>query len=215
MEMEKIIEKAVEYARERMAAVKPSHGWDHVERVTSLAARLADSEGADAFIVRLAAVLHDIARAEEDAAPGTVCHAEAGSREAFELLTASGLDEARARHVADCVLTHRFRKARVPATLEAEVLHDADKLDAIGAIGVGRAFLFAGEVGAKAHNGNGDVEKTEAYSEEDTAYREYSVKLRHLKGRMRTAEGRRIAEERHKFMVRFFERLDLEYEGKA
>jgi uncharacterized protein len=80
---------------------------------------------------------------------------------------------------------------------------------------VGRAFLFAGEVGAQAHNGNGDVEKTEAYSEEDTAYREYSVKLRHLKGRMRTAEGRRIAEERHKFMVRFFERLDLEYEGKA
>jgi uncharacterized protein len=215
MKDETIIDRALEYARERMTAVKPSHGWDHVERVTELAVRLAHAEGADTFIVRLAAILHDIARAEEDAAPGTTCHAEAGSREAFEFLTASGLDDARARHVADCILTHRFRKTRVPATLEAGVLHDADKLDAIGAIGIGRAFLFAGEVGAKAHNGNVDVGKTEPYSEEDTAYREYSVKLRHLKERMRTAEGRRIAEERHEFMVGFFERLDLEHRGEA
>ncbi|MCU0846140.1 MAG: HD domain-containing protein [Spirochaetes bacterium] len=215
MHNDEIIEKAVLYARRRMTAVKPSHGWDHVERVTELAVRLARAEGADAFIVRLAAILHDIARAEEDAAPGTICHAEAGSREARDFLLGAGLDGEHARHVADCILTHRFRKARVPATLEADVLHDADKLDAIGAIGVGRAFLFAGEVGAKAHNGNIDVGKTEPYSEEDTAFREFSVKLRHLKERMRTAEGRRIAEERHEFMVRFFDRLDLEHRGEA
>ena len=116
--------------------------------------------------------------------------------------------------MADCVLTHRFRKARVPATIEAAVLHDADKLDAIGAIGVGRAFLFAGEVGAKAHNGDTDIRSTEAYSEEDTAYREYSVKLRHLKERMMTAEGLRIAGGRHDFMVEFFCRLDREHRGE-
>ncbi len=215
MHNDEIIEKAVLYARARMAAVKPSHGWDHVERVTELAVRLARAEGADAFIVRLAAILHDIARAEEDAAPGTTCHAEAGGREAREFLVGAGLDDVRARQVADCILSHRFRKNIRPGSIEARVLHDADKLDAIGAIGVGRAFLFAGEVGAKAHNGKADIEKTEAYSEEDTAYREYSVKLRHLKERMLTAEGRRMAEERHDFMVRFFERLDLEHRGEA
>ena len=214
MDRDEIIGKAIEHARARMASVKPSHGWDHVERVMALAARLALAEGADPFIVRLAAALHDIARAAEDESSGAVCHAEEGSREAYAFLTGLGLDEESARHVADCVLTHRFRKARVPATIEAAVLHDADKLDAIGAIGVGRAFLFAGEVGAKAHNGDADIRSTEAYSEEDTAYREYSVKLRHLKERMATAEGRRIAGGRHDFMVEVFSRLDREHRGE-
>ncbi|OPZ34988.1 MAG: putative hydrolase [Spirochaetes bacterium ADurb.BinA120] len=215
MDRDAMAARALEYARERMQSVKPSHGWDHVERVMAFAERLALAEGADPFIVRLAAALHDIARAEEDASPGTLCHAEEGSREAYLFLRELGLDEGPSRHVADCVLTHRFRKARVPATVEAAVLHDADKLDAIGAIGVGRAFLFAGEVGAIVHNGDVDIRLTEDYSEEDTAYREYSVKLKHLKERMLTAEGRRLAEGRHDFMVEFFERLDREHRGEA
>ena len=87
-------------------------------------------------------------------------------------------------------------------------------MDAIGAIGIGRAFLFAGEMGAKFHEKDVDIEKTKEYSKEDTAYREFIVKLRKIKDRMFTKEGKRIAKERHKFMVNFFDRLNKEVDGK-
>ncbi|HNZ30243.1 MAG TPA: phosphohydrolase, partial [Candidatus Goldiibacteriota bacterium] len=74
--------------------------------------------------------------------------------------------------------------------------------------------LFAGEVGAKLHNPSADILNTKPYTQDDTAYREYMVKLRHVKGRMFTREGRRLAEERHAFMVLFFKRLGMETEGK-
>ena len=80
-------------------------------------------------------------------------------------------------------------------------------------MGIGRAFLFAGEVGAKLHNSDIDVEKTKAYTREDTAYREFVVKLRKIKEKMLTREGKRIAKERHDYMVKFFERLDREVKG--
>ena len=99
-------------------------------------------------------------------------------------------------------------------TPEARVLFDADKLDAIGAVGVARAFLFAGEVGARLHNAEETIEETESYSVEDTGYREFKVKLSKIRDRMLTAEGRRLAEERHVTMVEFFKRFLEEYEGK-
>ena len=98
-------------------------------------------------------------------------------------------------------------------TLEARVLFDADKLDSIGAVGIGRAFLFAGEVGARLHDKDVDVGKTKPYTREDTAYREYLVKLRLVKDRMTTREGRRLAAGRHKFMAAFFDRIDKETDG--
>ncbi len=101
----------------------------------------------------------------------------------------------------------------MPKSLEAKILFDADKLDSIGAVGIGRAFLFAGEVGAKLHNGHQDLSKTVSYSREDTAYREFQVKLRKIKDRLLTPSGRKLAEGRHRFMVRFFERLDAEVKG--
>ena len=211
---EEIIAASIRIARERMSGLKPSHGWDHVQRVAELARRIGLAEGADAFIVRCAAILHDIARESEDG-PGGPCHAELGSKTAYDFLTARGLDAGRAEHIAHCILTHRFRGGREPETLEARVVHDADKLDSIGAVGIGRAFLFAGEVGAYLHNGDADILKTRAYTEEDTAYREYMVKLRHVKERMLTRTGRSLAKRRHDFMVRFFERLQDEAKGEA
>jgi uncharacterized protein len=102
----------------------------------------------------------------------------------------------------------------VPETGEARVLFDADKLDAIGAVGVARAFLFAGEVGARLHTPDVDPEQTRPYTENDTGYREYRVKLCKIKDRMLTSEGRRIAKERHAFMEQFFNRFIKEYEGE-
>jgi len=117
-------------------------------------------------------------------------------------------------NIVHCIKTHRFRNAHEPETIEAKVLYDADKLDSIGAVGIGRAFLFAGEIGAKLHNLNADIANTKAYTKEDTAYREFVVKLSKVKNRMLTPAGRKIALERHDFMVRYFDRLNLETEGK-
>jgi uncharacterized protein len=209
-----MIERAAEFARMKMQSLRASHGWDHVHRVVTLAEKITITEpAADPFIVTLASLLHDIARPDESASGGTICHAQRGSAMARDFLHQSGLDAATADHVARCVLTHRYRNDHAPQSIEAKILFDADKLDSIGAVGIGRAFLFSGEVGAKLHNPDIDIGLTRAYSEEDTAYREYTVKLRFVKESMLTGEGRRIALDRDRFMHEFFSRIDEEVRG--
>lgn len=209
-----MLEAAAAFARERMARLHSSHGWDHVERVALLAEKIAATEpAADLFILRASVLLHDIARIDEAESGGRICHAGRGSALAFEYLSERGLDRERAGHVRDSILTHRFRNDHAPASIEAKILYDADKLDSIGAVGIGRAFLFSGEVGARLHNPDIDVLLTEAYGKEDTAYREYMVKLRYISDNMLTVEGTRRADNRHRFMVEFFERLQDEVRG--
>jgi uncharacterized protein len=212
---QELYDKSATWARERMAGVRGSHGWDHVERVLHSAAGIcAAQEGSDPFIILTAAALHDIARDEEDRSGGALCHAEAGSREARAFLLRQGLDAPRSEHIARCILTHRFRGDAPPDTMEAMILYDADKLDSIGAVGIGRAFLFSGEIGARLHNSAIDIHSTDPYSTEDTAWREYMHKLRHVKDRLFTEEGRRVARERDRFMELFFRQLHDEVEGK-
>lgn len=191
-----------------------SHDWEHTERVVTLCLHIGKKERADLKVLHLAALLHDIGRKHQDRANGTICHAERGAAMARALLAGYGVDEALIEKVVHCIETHRFRGDHVPQSKEAQVLFDADKLDAMGATGIGRAFLFAGEVGARLHDKDIVVEKTTAYSREDTAYREYLVKLVKLKDRMLTEEGRRMAKTRHQFMVEFFDRLNREMEGE-
>ena len=200
-------------AQKRLQGSKGSHDWEHTERVLALAEHLAKAEDADVDIVRCAAVLHDLARCEEDQSGGKVDHALRGAELARDLLRTHGWEEADVERVAHCIETHRFRNQLEPRTLEAKVLFDADKLDSIGAVGIGRAFLFAGEVGAKLHNPGVDIEQTRPYTVEDTAYREYQVKLRKIRDRILTPEGRRLAQARHEFMQAFFKRLDQEVSG--
>jgi uncharacterized protein len=190
-----------------------SHDWDHTERVRRLCLRIGKKEKADLGVVELAALLHDIGRAAEDASGGKVCHSQAGAALAAQVLGRHGLDPQLTREVVHCVRTHRFRKRAVPKTLEAKVLFDADKLDSIGAVGIGRAFLFAGEVGARLHDPAIDIQRTRPYTRDDTAYREFLVKLRRVRDRIFTREGKRIAAERHRFMVAFFGRLNEETKG--
>jgi uncharacterized protein len=202
------------FAMERMASINSSHGFDHVERVELLASRISKTEiHADALIVSLSALLHDIARIDEIKSGGKTCHAALGSEIAYEFLLDSGLPEKTASHVRDCVLTHRYRDNRTPSSIEAKIIYDSDKLDSIGAVGIGRAFLFSGEIGAKLHDPKIDIITTEAYGKEDTAYREFLVKLRHIKDKMMTAEGSLIAQARNSFMEEFFSRLNLESSG--
>lgn len=190
-----------------------SHGWDHVKRVHGLCLKIGKREKADLLVLSLAALLHDIGRKEEHASKGKICHAQVGARKAEKVLTQFGVTEPIKARVLHCIRSHRFRGKQLPRSLEARILFDADKLDSIGAVGVGRAFLFAGEVGARLHNSHRDLSKTVSYSREDTAYREFQVKLIKVRERMLTPSGKALAENRHRFMVRFFKRLDAESAG--
>lgn len=190
-----------------------SHDWDHTERVLALSLKIGRKEKADLRVLELAALLHDIGRAEEDRARGRICHARVGAVRARALLERLGCDRPTVSAVVACIRTHRFRRGGAPRTLEARVLFDADKLDSIGAVGIGRAFQFAGEVGARLHDKDVDIRKTRPYTADDTAYREYLVKLRLVRGRMTTREGRRLAAGRHRFMAAYFARLNKETAG--
>jgi uncharacterized protein len=192
-----------------------SHDWDHTRRVCRLCDRMAAAEQADLDVVRIAALLHDIGRARQDASNGSICHAREGARLAGPIVENLPLSGRQKKNVLHCISTHRFRGHRAPETLEAKVLFDADKLDAIGAIGVARAFLFAGEVGARLHNPDVRIESTQPYTADDTGYREYRVKLCKIRDRMVTATGRQLAEARHRFMEAYFERFLQEYDGKG
>jgi uncharacterized protein len=208
-----LVSRIKEEAGAYFRRARGSHDWDHTERVYRLCLRIGRKEKADLRVLELAAFLHDIGREEEDRSNGKICHGRTGAALAQEILERHGLDRASVRAVVHCIRTHRFRKRAVPRTLEARILFDADKLDSIGAVGVGRAFLFAGEVGARLHDKAIDVKKTKPYTREDTAYREYLVKLGRVKDRMTTREGKRIAVERHRFMAAFFDRLNKETDG--
>ncbi|OGD12202.1 MAG: phosphohydrolase [Candidatus Aminicenantes bacterium RBG_16_66_30] len=194
-------------------SARGSHDWDHTERVRRLALRIGRKERADLGVLELAALLHDIGREEEDRSHGRICHGRSGAALAKTILENRGCEPATVRAVVHAIRTHRFRKGGAPRTLEAQVLFDADKLDSIGAVGVGRAFLFAGEIGARLHDKEIDVRKTKPYTRDDTAYREYLVKLGRVRDRMTTREGRRIAAERHRYMAAFFDRLNKETDG--
>lgn len=195
------------------------HDWTHVERVRALALHIARAEKADVGIVEVAALLHDIGRKEEMESHGAICHAEKGAALSREILGRFGFDERTIEAVAHCVLAHRHRNHHVPQTVEAKVIFDADKLDSIGAVGVARDFLFAGNAGSNnLYTGNekrlAKTGKDYSYTKEDSAVLEYEIKLKHLKGKMLTLTGKALAQERHLFMKQFFERFWQEVKGR-
>ena len=141
-------------------------------------------EGADVRIVEKAAELHDIARDSEN-------HALEGAKIAREILKKEGLDHEFIEKVCHCIEAHSFSSGIEPKTLEAKVLSDADKLDAIGAIGVARAFMYSGEKGRS-------IEETLKHFEE---------KLLKLKDLLYTKTAKELAEERHEFLLRFYKQI--------
>ncbi len=199
--------------RKLFKGARGSHDWEHTLRVGRLCERIGMAEGADLETLLTASFLHDIGRCFQDRSNGAVCHAQKGAEMAEQILTDLDFTSAQVQNIIHCIRAHRFRDSHKPATIEAKVLFDADKLDGIGAVGVARAYLFAGELGARLHNPDIAVEDVKSYSRDDTGYREYMVKLRKIKGRILTAEGRKIADVRHKFMEKFFERFLEEYDG--
>jgi uncharacterized protein len=166
--------------------------------------------------VRAAALLHD---AEPPANELRVSHTRlehhvSSAEYAAGVLQSEGWPQERIDAVSHCIRAHRFRDQREPPqTIEAKALFDADKLDAIGAVGVARAIAYAVNAGqppfaqvSQRFRETGELEDGEPHS----ACHEFVVKLSKLRDRMQTQTGRLLAEERHRFMVDFFERLEQE-----
>ncbi len=191
-----------------------SHDWDHTLRVLRLCEHIGAREGGDMTVLRMAALLHDIGRAAQDASHGAICHAQKGACMAESWISESPLSNQRKHNILHCIRSHRFRGEHRPQTLEAKILFDADKLDSIGAVGVARAYLFAGEVGAQLHSPEVVADSSEEYSRQDTGYREFRVKLCRVRDRMLTDTGRAMAAARHEFMSAFFRQFLEEYQGK-
>jgi len=200
----------VDFARTLYENAGGGHDFDHVLRVTALAERIAAAEGADLRIVRTAALLHDIGESE-----GREDHHLRGAAKARALLL--GEPDAFVEAVAHAIEAHRFRAEPAPATQEAQCLSDADKLDAIGAIGAARAIAYAAQVGQPTYAQpsqrfleTGQTEPGEPHS----AYHEFVFKLRKLKDRLYTPSARQIGEERHRYLEEFFTQLTGEITGQ-
>lgn len=202
---------SVEEARRYYEGAHSSHDFDHVLRVLALAEHIARAEGGDLEVVQAAALLHDIGRAEEMRTGED--HAQIGARRAREIL--AGHPPEKVEAVVAAIAAHRFRGDPPPTTPEARALFDADKLDAMGAIGIARAFAYAG-----AHGQRLWVPPEVALAQGDgtpdhTPVHEFVLKLSRLREAMTTPTGRALAEERHAFMVQFFARLEAEVQGRC
>jgi uncharacterized protein len=210
---------SLETARSWYPAQDPVHGFDHVERVYRMAEHLALAEGANLEIVRAAALLHDASGSHPATETNRESHQHASADFARQVLQAEGWSEERIQAVLHCIRAHRFRdESEQPQTLEAMVLFDADKLDAIGATGVARAIGYSVQAGQAAYSPpsprflqTGEKETGEAHS----AYHEYLYKLVRLKDLLHTPTARHIAERRHHTLVEYFEALRAEAIGDA
>lgn len=198
-------------ARAWYDSTDPVHGFEHVRRVYHLARHLALSEGADVEIVCAAALLHDADGAHVREPCQRSAHQHASAEFARQALAAEGWPEERISAVVECIRAHRFRgEAQPPQTLEAKVLFDADKLDAIGAIGVMRAIAYSLQNGQPvfAPPSARFLQSWEREpGEPHSAYHEFLFKLSRIKPRLNTPTARRLAEARHAIMEQFFHAL--------
>jgi uncharacterized protein len=218
MNKKELIKKIEAEAKKFFVGASGCHDWTHVDRVRNLALHIGKKEKANLFILEIAALLHDIGRKGEIKSKGNFCHAVFGGEMARKILPKHGLSKDEIENIIHSIQAHRHRNEHIPNTIEAKVLFDADKLDSIGAVGVARDFLFAGNAGSNnLYTGNekslASGKKDYSYTKEDSALLEYYIKLRFIYKKMTTNEGKKIAKERQKFMNDFFARFDKEIKG--
>ncbi len=196
----------------------PVHGFDHVLRVMGMAERIGRAHQADLEILRAAALLHDAAGAvpARGEAGERSTHEEASAEFARQVLEAEGWTEERIQAVEHCIRAHRFRGKERPASLEARILFDADKLDVLGAFGIARTIGYALQAGqpvyaepSQAFLKSGKPETGEPHS----TYHEYLFKLRRVRERLFTPEAHRLAEQRQKLLDAYFRQLRTESQG--
>lgn len=213
---QELISKTADFMKAKFAADSTGHDWWHLYRVWQLSKHIASKEkGSDILVVELAALLHDIAdwKFHDDE--------EAGPNAAGRWLESLKVDKKTIAHVENIVRHISFKGANVKnklSTLEGYIVSDADKLDAIGAIGIARAFAYGGSDNRIMYDPDRKPKHHESFEEykndkSDTINHFYE-KLLLLKDRMYTKTGKQIAIHRHKYMENYLKEFYAEWDGK-
>jgi uncharacterized protein len=212
-----IIAAIAEEMRQKFAEEGSGHDWYHIERVWKNAKRIAAAEGADLLVVELAALLHDIADWKFHGGDEAV-----GPAAARAVMERHGIDAGIIEHVCAIIAGLSFKGAKVVddmPTLEGKVVQDSDRLDAIGAIGIARAFAYGGHSGRLLHDPSVapvlHADKKAYIQNNSPTLNHFYEKLFLLKDRFKTPTARAMAQERDAFMHQYVDRFLAEWEGKA
>ncbi|MFB9842025.1 HD domain-containing protein [Mucilaginibacter ginsenosidivorans] len=205
MDNQAIINKTVSFVQKTLEKAEGGHDWWHIHRVWTNARRIAQTEECDIMVVELAALLHDIADAKFHNGDE-----EVGPETAGKFLKNIGVDENTVIHVQQIIRHISFKAGFDKATFyskELAVVQDADRLDAIGAIGIARAFSYGGFKGREIYNPNIEpnlnMSKDEYKKSSAPSINHFYEKLLLLRDKMNTATGKAIAQQRHQFMEQY------------
>ncbi len=212
-----VIQQTADHVRALLTGDSSGHDWWHIERVWRTAVHIGEREGADLLVVELAALLHDVADWKFHGGDDSL-----GPKRASQWLGRFSLPREIIDHVADIIAHLSFKGAQVAtpmATLEGKVVQDADRLDALGAIGIARAFAYGGHAGRALYDPSIEPEAHatfEAYKRGGgPTLNHFYEKLLLLKDRMNTQAAREMALARHQFMEEFLRRFLAEWNGQA
>ena len=215
---ETIIQNTVAFVKLTLAGAEGGHDWYHIERVWNTARYIREQEGSgDLLTIELAALLHDISDAKFNGGDD-----EIGSRMASEFLLEQDVDREILEHV-QAIIKHVSYKGGFSqdqiSTIEFHIVQDADRLDAIGAVGIARAFNYGGFKNRPIHDPSiplQDYENSKAYHKSDApTINHFYEKLLLLKDKLNTDTGKLLAEKRHNFMEQYLDQFYKEWEGRS
>lgn len=211
--MKSTIDNTVEFVKEKLEGAEAGHDWFHIERVWKLARKIAETEECDQQVVELSALLHDIADPKFHNGDETI--APKISREFLEQQNVSDETIEKVLFVIENISFKNRDKAPVNPSIELKIVQDADRIDAIGAIGIARTFNFGGfknnlmyDPAAKP---NLEMSKEEYKKSNGTTINHFYEKLLLLKDLMNTEKGKMLAEERHDYMLNFLDQFYKEW----
>ncbi|OZM57429.1 phosphohydrolase [Lottiidibacillus patelloidae] len=212
--MNEIIHKAEQFAKEFFLNDSSGHDWYHTDRVRKTALKLAKEENADVFICEMAALLHDVADEKMNDSEA------AGLEKVRKWLAKHNEDEKQNLHIINIISSMSFKggNSKGVETVEGKVVQDADRLDAIGAIGIARTFAYSGAKGQAMYDPTipvrTDMTKEQYRNEKSSAINHFYEKLFKLKDLLNTRSAKQLAEEKHAFMVEFVTTFLDEWEQK-
>jgi len=214
--MQSPIEKTIDFVKQELKHAEAGHDWWHIERVWKSAKTIAKEENVDLLVVEFAALLHDIADAKFHNGDE-----EIGPQKAGDFLKSIAVDQAHIIHVQEIIRNMSFKSSLGAINFsspEMLVVQDADRLDAIGAIGIARAFTYGGFKNRELYNPaiKPVVKQSKEAYKNTTAptINHFYEKLLLLKDKMNTETGKRIAQERHAFMEAYLEQFYGEWNGE-
>ena len=218
MNEQQIIDKTILFVKETLKGTEGGHDWFHIQRVFSNAKLIAKGEGVDNFVVSLGALLHDIADSKFHNDDETI-----GPKKATEFLLSQDVDSAIIEHVVQIIKHISFKNSLLAddtkfSSKELAIIQDADRLDAIGAIGIARCFNYGGFKNREIYNPdiepNLNMSKEEYKKSNSPTINHFYEKLLLLKDKMNTNTGRQLAADRHTYMERFLDQFYAEWNGK-